>query len=88
MTPARIAALAVAAFAVAGCTDERGAILALDAAGYTSIQIGGYAWWDCDQKDQFRTRFTATGPTGKRVTGAVCSGWLKGYTIRITGAAR
>lgn len=71
----------------AACTDDRGARLALEASGFSDIRFHGYAWLDCDKNDTFRTSFTATGPTGKRVAGAVCSGWMKGLTIRITGAA-
>ncbi len=72
-----------AVFALAGCTSRTDAQRALEGAGYTDIQIGGYAWFLCDGKsDTFATEFTAKGPTGKAVTGAVCSGIFKGSTIR------
>ncbi|HCZ48001.1 MAG TPA: hypothetical protein DCZ11_03230 [Gammaproteobacteria bacterium] len=74
--------LALAALA-AGCTKPEDARQALEGAGFTQIELGGYGWFACDEKDTFSTKFTATGPTGKRVSGVVCSGLLKGNTIRM-----
>ena len=71
------------AVALAGCTSQEDATRALRGAGYTNITLHGYAWFACDQeRDTFATKFVATGPSGQRVSGAVCSGWLKGSTIR------
>lgn len=67
---------------LAACTDAPGAEKALQAAGYRDVRLTGYQMFGCDEKDTFRTGFTAIGPTGVRVNGAVCSGWLKGSTIR------
>lgn len=67
---------------VGGCTDKNGAIRALTEQGYTNIQITGYSWFSCGQDDAFSTGFTATSQNGSQIEGAVCSGWLKGYTIR------
>jgi hypothetical protein len=67
---------------LAGCTSSNDALRALEGAGYTDIKLGGYAWFSCSQDDSFATEFTATGPSGKQVSGAVCSGWFKGSTIR------
>lgn len=76
--------LVAAALACIGCTDASGARNALEQAGYSQISVGGYSWWLCDGKeDTFATKFTAVGPTGFAVSGAVCSGWLKGKTIRL-----
>ena len=36
----------------------------------------------CSEDDTFSTKFSATNAKGERVGGAVCSGWLKGSTIR------
>jgi hypothetical protein len=72
-----------AALALTGCTSHNDAKRALEGAGYTNIELGGYAWFDCGRGDDFATEFKATGPTGKRVQGAVCTGWFKGSTIRI-----
>ena len=68
---------------VAGCTSENDASRALAGAGYRDVQITGYRWWGCSKDDQFHTGFEATGPTGQRVSGVVCSAWMKGSTIRM-----
>lgn len=66
-----------------GCTNGDGAVRALEGAGYTNIKITGYRITGCHDDDTFRTGFRATGPSGKLVTGVVCSGILKGSTIRL-----
>lgn len=44
----------------------------------------GYDWLNCSEDDVFHDKFTAKGPTGRRVSGAVCAGLLfKGATIRL-----
>lgn len=70
------------AVALCGCTAPDTAMRALQGAGYTNIKLGGYAWIGCSGSDDFATKFIATGPSGKRVSGVVCSGILKGATIR------
>jgi hypothetical protein len=65
-----------------GCTNGDGAVRSLEGAGYTNIKITGYRLTGCHDDDTFRTGFKATGPSGKPVTGVVCSGILKGSTIR------
>jgi hypothetical protein len=74
--------LLLAGLLAAGCTNPETAIRALEGAGYKDIQITSWAPWACSESDQFATGFEATGPTGKRVAGTVCSGILKGATIR------
>lgn len=78
----RIAILSIALLALSACTDGDTATRALHGAGYTDIQLTGYRWTGCSDSDDYATGFSATGPTGVRVTGVVCSGWLKGATIR------
>lgn len=68
--------------ALAGCSDSDGARKALEGAGYSDIQIGGYQFTGCGESDWTSTGFTAKGPTGKPVDGVVCGGWPKGSTIR------
>lgn len=68
--------------AVAGCTAPTKATKVLKDQGYTDIQITGYSWFMCSEQDTFSTGFRATAPSGAVVTGAVCSGFFKGYTIR------
>ena len=77
------AILIVLAVILAGCTQPDRANEALSDAGYTDVRIGGYAWFACSERDTFATSFTATGPTGRPASGAVCSGFLKGQTIRL-----
>jgi len=67
---------------VSGCTSESDARRALAGAGYTQVRITGYRFFACARDDDFSTGFEAIGPTGNPVTGVVCSGWLKGSTIR------
>lgn len=67
---------------MSGCTAPDKATQVLRDQGYTNIEITGYAWFMCGDKDKFSTGFRATAPTGATVEGAVCSGWFKGYTIR------
>jgi hypothetical protein len=63
-------------------TDKVGAAKAVASAGLTSVETGGYRWLSCDRNDRFRTGFTAINAQGERVTGAVCSGFFKGNTLR------
>lgn len=65
-----------------GCTDGAGAKRLLEANGYKDINITGYSVWSCSEDDIYSTGFTATSPSGSRVSGAVCGGVLKGRTIR------
>lgn len=69
--------------AVSACTSPDSAKRVLEAQGYTNIKTGGYALWACSEDDAFATKFTATSVSGNTVTGAVCSGWFKGNTIRV-----
>jgi hypothetical protein len=69
-------------FLFIACTDERGAKRVLLDNGYTNVQITGFDFFTCSDKETFATGFTATSPNGRRVQGAVCSGVMKGYTIR------
>lgn len=74
-------ALAVVA-SLTACSSRKDAEHALTSAGFTNIETHGYAFYGCGEKDEFKTKFTATNPQGKRVSGVVCSGWFKGGTIR------
>lgn len=81
----RVCAALVALVLLAGCSDpNKGKLIRiLEAEGYTNIQLGGYAFFMCGQDDLFATSFTATGPTGQPVSGAICSGVTKGATVRL-----
>ena len=73
----------VIAILLSACTSPDKSFQALEAAGYKNIQMTGYSFFGCDEKDTFHDGFTAVGATGKPVTGTVCSGLFKGYTIRL-----
>lgn len=78
-----ILAIFVAIAALGGCTDERAARKALADAGYSEVRVTGYAWFGCGEGDWYSTGFQAKGPTGRNVSGVVCSSWVtKGATIR------
>ncbi len=66
----------------AACSDPQAARKALADAGYTNVETTGYSMFACGKDDNFATGFKAVGPSGRKVEGAVCSGWLKGSTIR------
>lgn len=75
--------VAVAALALSACgVNPDKATRTLKSMGYTNIQIGGFAFFGCGDKDSFRSTFTATGQDGTRVSGVVCSAWFKGMTVR------
>lgn len=54
----------------------------LEAQGMKDVKIGGYAFLGCGERDNFRSSFTAIGANGQPVSGVVCSGFLKGITVR------
>lgn len=68
---------------LSACTKPDDTKRVLSDNGYTNIEITGYRMFKCDEKDTFCTGFSATSPIGKRVTGAVGSGIMKAYTIRL-----
>lgn len=70
------------ALLLAGCTDEPNALRILRNEGMTKIEMTGYAAFACGERDTYATGFRAINAHGKLVTGTVCSGVLKGFTIR------
>lgn len=73
----------MAAVALCACTAPDRSTSALLAAGYTNIEMTGYSFFACSDDDTFSTGFKARGPSGVKVSGTVCSGILKGATIRL-----
>lgn len=67
---------------ILGCTSQNDAHKALKAHGFSDIQTHGRAFFSCSEDDTFATKFTAKNSNGEVVKGTVCSGWLKGSTIR------
>jgi hypothetical protein len=78
----KIFAIALIALSLTGCTQPQQAERVLVESGYTDVQILGYAFFGCGNDDTFHTQFKAVSPSGKLVSGTVCSGWFKGATIR------
>ena len=65
------------------CSDEHSASRVLKSAGFKDVQFTGYGWFSCGSEDDFTTGFEATAPSGERVSGVVCSGWLQGATFHL-----
>lgn len=75
--------IAVALLAAVGCTDQKTARRVLEDQGYTEVSVGGFDAFGCSDDDTYATKFTATSPNGKRISGVVCSSqFLKGSTVR------
>ncbi len=67
------------------CTSESDFLKAekqLESQGYTDIKNTGYDIFCCSDSDQFSTGFEAKNSEGETVKGCICSGILKGSTIR------
>ena len=75
--------IALSAVLLSACTDSDVARKSLAGAGYTDIEITGYAFFGCSEDDTIHTGFKAKGLNGQPVEGVVCSAWLKGATIRL-----
>lgn len=70
--------------ALAACTQPDNARRVLEDAGYKDVQMHGYDWLNCSKDDTYHDKFSAVGPSGRRVSGVVCAGLLfKGATIRL-----
>jgi len=77
--------LVMFALLMGACTSEGAATKALLDSGYTGIVITGWAPLSCSKDDSTCTGFTAVGPGGRRVSGAVGCGYVfKGCTIRLS----
>lgn len=68
---------------LAGCgVNEAKGKRILESQGLRDVVIGGFAFWGCGNDDEFASNFTAKDSKGQDVSGVVCGGWLKGYTVR------
>lgn len=54
----------------------------LESQGYTEVKNTGWSAFCCDEKDSFSTGFSCKDKSGREVKGCICSGVLKGITIR------
>jgi hypothetical protein len=68
---------------LSGCVEPEASREALEAAGYSDIEITGWKPFNCGEDDTFSTGFRAKNPRDKEVTGVVCCGLIvKACTIR------
>jgi hypothetical protein len=68
-----------------GCTSEndfKKGKKQLEQQGYKNVEDTGYGFFCCDEKDNFSVGFKAIDKDGDMVKGCICSGFLKGLTIR------
>lgn len=79
----KVATIALATALLSGCSDGPKAARVLSDAGYKDVHITGYRVFGCSDDDTFTTGFNAVSVSGKRVTGVVCSDFLKAATIRV-----
>ena len=79
----RILFFAILAVGLTGCTAPDNAQRVLSEQGYTSIEITGYRWFSCGDDYTFHTGFKAKTIAGHPVSGTVCSGVLKGSSIKV-----
>lgn len=79
-----IAAIGAAViFTPIGCTQPDDARRVLESAGYKNVEITGWRPMMAADDEQYSTGFSAIGPSGQRVTGAVTARAFGGSTIRI-----
>jgi hypothetical protein len=69
--------------ALVGCTREDATRRILIQSGYSQVEITGWRPFAAGKDDTFSTGFRAKAPNGQVVTGAVTSGLLKGWTVRL-----
>ena len=69
--------------ALSACTDADKATRVLHGMGYKNVEVTGYRFFACGDDYTFHTGFKAKGADGSDVTGTVCSGVLKGSSVKI-----
>lgn len=78
--------LSLLIISITSCTSssdfEKGKAI-LENQGYTEVENTGYDAFCCSgDSDSFSTGFRATGKHGEEIKGCICSGFMKGITIR------
>lgn len=68
---------------MAACTNGKKSYKVLENEGYKNIRITGWKAFKCSEDDLYSTGFEADNANNKHVSGTVCGGGFKGYTIRI-----
>ena len=72
-------------FLCGGCTNDNDFAKGkkqLEQQGYTDVKNTGYSAFCCDEKDTYSSGFTCKDKSGNVVKGCICSGIMKGITIR------
>lgn len=67
------------------CSQPQQATAILEQQGYSDVKTYGwglFTLFQCSNDDVFKTPFSATSANGSIVNGVVCSGILKGSTVR------
>lgn len=75
---------AIIAVVLLACTDTERTVALLESQGYTNVTTEGYGMFSCG-RDETCTKFTATNPMGRQVTGVVGCGYTgcsKACTVR------
>ena len=54
----------------------------LEKQGYTNVKFIGVDYWGCGKGDVKNDKFEVTNSAGNRFSVTVCSGFLKGSTVR------
>lgn len=67
---------------LSSCTSEEHVKKYAEMYGWESYKIQGYSLWGCSKDDIWHTKFTAI-KNGKKISGVVCKGLLKGSTLRL-----
>jgi hypothetical protein len=76
------ALIGVIAVLLSGCSADRQKVRnVLEADGCTQTEVGGWTLFGCGKEDFFTNTFACT-KNGRHVNGLVCSGFLKGFTVR------
>ena len=78
-------------FSIVSCTSDNDFSKGkkqLENQGYTDIVNTGWNAFCCDRKDNFSTGFKAKDKNGNEVKGCICSGVLKGITIRFVSSPK
>lgn len=69
---------------LAGCgVNVKDGTRVAEAQGLKNVKIGSWSFFGCSKDDAFRSNFTAVDVNGNPVSGVICGGWLKGYTVRV-----
>jgi hypothetical protein len=68
--------------AVAACTSDDDVKKYAEMEGWDSYEVTGYRIFGCSKDDWFHTGFTAI-KNGRKFSGVVCAGPLKGATLRL-----